>query len=74
MRFSFIFIYCTFQLAHFFTSAAGENGSNPIHSDVLSGDLRREMELQGTSLIQSISITCSWFLILLLQYLSIEIN
>ena len=38
------------QLAHFFTSAAGENGSSPMatHPNILSGDLRREMELQGT--------------------------
>jgi CubicO group peptidase (beta-lactamase class C family) len=33
-------------LAYFFTSADGENGSSPLHPEVLSPDLRREMELQ----------------------------
>ncbi|CAI8001938.1 Putative beta-lactamase-like 1 [Geodia barretti] len=33
-------------LAAFFTSADGENGSSPVHPEVLSGDLRREIQLQ----------------------------
>lgn len=35
------------QLVHFFASAVGESGGDPIHPEVLSGDLRKEMELQG---------------------------
>ena len=34
-------------MVYFFTSADGENGNTPIHPEVLSGDLRREMQLQG---------------------------
>ena len=48
--------FACFQLAHFFTSAAGENGSNPYHPDVLSGDLRREMELQWENGIVTIAV------------------
>lgn len=35
---------------HFFTSAVGESGGNSIHPEVLSGDLRKEMELQSMSI------------------------
>lgn len=34
------------KLVRFFTSANGEKGNNPIHPEVLSGDLRREIQLQ----------------------------
>ena len=30
-----------------FTSTVGESGGNPIRPEVLSSDLRKEMELQG---------------------------
>ena len=35
------------QMVNFFTSANGEDGSTPVHPEVLSGDTRREMQLQG---------------------------
>jgi CubicO group peptidase (beta-lactamase class C family) len=34
------------KMVAFFTSANGEEGSDPVHPEVMSGDTRREMQLQ----------------------------